>query len=107
MRPLLLGDDLHQIEFNLCRIIVIRQTNSLTHPVNMSIDRNAGTSKGISQNDIRCLPAHSWKGDQFLQGFWDVSLKPFYQFLTTFLNRLGFISIESGWPDLLFQFGQI
>ncbi len=48
MGPLFFRDDLHQIEFDLDRIVILRQTDSLAYPVNMGIDRNTGYSKGIS-----------------------------------------------------------
>jgi hypothetical protein len=107
MGPFFLRDDLHQIELNLDGIIVLRQANPSAQPVDMGVHGNARHSKGVSQNDIRCLPPYSGEGNQFLQSFWNISSESFDQFLAASLDRLGFVSIESGWPDLLLQFRQI
>jgi hypothetical protein len=48
MGPLFFRNDFHQIELHLDGIIVLRQTNSLAYPADMSIDHDAGNSKGIS-----------------------------------------------------------
>ena len=107
MGPLLLGDDLHQIELNLDGIIILRQPNPSAHPVNMRVHGNARHPEGISQNDVRCLPPHAGEGHQFLQIFWNIPSESSDQFLAALLDRLGFVSIESGWPDLRFQFCQV
>jgi len=63
MGPFLFWYDLDEIELNLDRIVVPRQTDSLTHPMDMGIDNNARYSICISQDDISCLPSHTRKGD--------------------------------------------
>ena len=40
MGPLLLGNDLHQVELNLHRVLVLSQTDSLAHSLNMRIDHH-------------------------------------------------------------------
>ena len=64
MGPLLLWNDLHQVELYLHRIIVLCQTDSLAHSLNMRVDHNAGNAEGIPQDDIGCLPANSGEGHQ-------------------------------------------
>ncbi len=107
MGPLFLRNDFHQIELNLDGVIILRQTNSLAHPAHVSIDRDAGDSEGIPQNDIRRFSSHPGKGHQIFEGFLDFPPKSLHQFLAAFLDRFGFISVESGRSNLLLQFRQI
>ena len=47
MSPLVLWDNVHQVELNLDGIVVLGETDSLTDPVDVGIDDNSRYVKGI------------------------------------------------------------
>ena len=96
-------DDLHQVELNLDRIIILRQTNPLTYSMDMGIHHDPGYSKGIPQDDIGSLSSHTGQGHQFVQGFWNLSFKAGHQLLTAFLDGFRLISDRILWAGCLPQ----
>src|SRR4030042_3926305 len=104
MGPLLLWNDLHQVEFDLDRIAVLRQTDPLADPLDMGIHRDSRNPKGIAQDDIGCLPSHTREGHQFLQGLRDLSSESCQQLLAALPYGLRIISVESRRSDLLLDF---
>src|SRR4030042_3013843 len=67
MGPLLLWNDLHEVELNLHRVIVLCQPDPLAHPLDMGVNHNTGNTEGIPQDDIGRLPADSAGRHQFRQ----------------------------------------
>ncbi len=66
MGPFLLRNDLHQVEFNLHRVLVLCQPDPLAHSLDMGIHDDPRDSKGIAQDDIGRLPSNSGEGHQLL-----------------------------------------
>ncbi len=62
MGPLLPGNDLHEVEFDLDGVFVLCQSDSPADALNMGIDDDPGDSKSITQDDIGCLSSHARKG---------------------------------------------
>ena len=105
--PLLFRHDLHEIDFDLDRVVFFGESYPLAHATHMGIDHNPGNSKGVSENDIGRLPSDAGKGHHLLQRFRYVTPEPSQQLLAAFLDGFGLIPVEARGSNVLFQFWQI
>ena len=106
MSPFFPGDDLHQIELNLDRIVVLRQTDPLAYSADVGIDGNPGYAVSISQEDIGGLSSYAGKGHQFFQGVWNLASESGHQPLATLLNGSCLVVIESCGANVFLQLFQ-
>lgn len=66
-RPLRLGNQDHQIAFDLFGDLMLSQAQPATEPAHVGINRDTGNVKGIAKNHVRRLPTNSRQFDKCIE----------------------------------------
>jgi len=64
--PTILGDDLHQFEFDFIRIIGLSPAQAVRNSFYVRVYGNGLLSIHIAQDDVGCFPTHSWESGELL-----------------------------------------
>ena len=68
------GKQGHEIRFDLLRIGLLREPESLRDPTDMGVDDHANIDgEGIAQDDVGRLPGDAWEREQIGHGVRDVA----------------------------------
>jgi hypothetical protein len=95
-------EDLHQGKFNLHSILRVNKPKKIGDPCNMSIDRQTGYVKAVTQNTVRRLASYTRQRDEFLKCPWNLTRESIKELTAAFPDILGLVFIETGSPDILF-----
>ena len=92
-----------EIEFDLVRVRVLCESESLRETHNMGIHADGLPPESVAENDIGCLSSHAGKRQQIVQLVGDFALEALDDFAAAVVNRLGFVAVEIDFVDFTFQ----
>ncbi len=98
--------DFHEIEFDLFRIVFLGQTDQIGQSLDMRINDDPRNPKGLSQNEVGCFSADSWKGYQRLELGWDLSVETSRKLRAEAFDGFGLVSKKPGGTDVLLKLAQ-
>ena len=101
--PAFLGDQLHQVELQLDRIGMPRQSHQPRQPNHVRIGNDARYAEGIAEDYIGGFTPHSRQTDQLLHTAGDLSLVLFGDIPAGRLDALGLVAKKAGTSYIFFQ----
>ena len=105
--PALLGDQGHQVELNLYRVLLTGEPQALGHPAHVGVHYETRDAEGVAQDDVGRLPADPRQFDQVIQVSRHLAAELLNQNPTEGLDTLGLLTVEPGGIDGLLQVGEV
>ena len=93
----------HEIELDLVRVRVLRESESLREAHHMGVDADGLLPESVAEDDIGCLSSHAGKREQILQLVRDFAFEALDDFAAAVVNRLGFVAVEIDFVDFTCQ----
>ena len=89
------GKQGHEIRFDLLRIGLLREPESLRDPTDMGVDDHANIDgEGIAQDDVGRLPGDAWEREQIGHGVRDLAAMLLDEKAHRAVDTLGLVSPE-------------
>jgi hypothetical protein len=102
--PFLLGQQIHEREFNFHGVHVASQAQATRHSSDVRIDRDARGIESVSEDDVGCFAADARQSDELRQGGWDFPSKSLDNRFTAGTDVVGLAPEESRRLDELLKF---
>ena len=106
LHPTLLGDEWHEVELDLHRVLFFGEPQALGDPAEMRVHKDTRHPEGVPQDHVGGLAAHPRQLHQLLQGPRHLAVEFFHQHLAEALDALGLVVKKAGGADHLFEIGQ-
>src|SRR4030042_5933907 len=87
--PAFPGRQGHEVEFNLHRVLVLGEAETLGHPAHVGVHRDSGNAEGVTQDDVRGFAADARELHQFPPGGRHLPAQPLHQGPADALAGLG------------------
>lgn len=105
--PLILGNEPHEVLFNLLRVFLSGETQPLTDACDVGIHNHSRRdSISGSQDDVGCFSSHAGERDQIVHRGRNLPAVFFIQNSAAFPNISGLVPVKTGTLNVLFQFSQ-
>ncbi len=101
--PFSFWNDLNQIEFELIGIGVFGQEQPAAKTYYVRIAYDALNAECVAQHDVCGFSSDACKGQQLVHGIWHLAFEIVNEFLAAVFNVPGFVSVEAGRADVIFE----
>lgn len=95
-----------EIEFDLVRVGILCESESLREAHHVGIDADGLLVKAVAQHDVGCLSSYARQAKKILQPVGDSAIEALDDFAAAVMNRFGFVAIEVDFVDLALQLRQ-
>ena len=92
-----------EIEFDLVRIGVLRESKSLREAHHVGVDADGLLAEGVAEHDVGCLSSYAGKAKKVVQFVGDFAIEALDDFAAAVMNRFCFIAVEIDFVDLVLQ----
>ena len=97
------GNQWREIELDLVRVRVLRESESLREAHHMGVHADGLPPESVAEHDIGCLSSHAGESEQIVQLVRNFAFEALDDFAAAVVNRLGFVAVEIDFVDFTFQ----
>jgi len=93
--PVFFGEDVAEFEFGFIRGFCFHVAPTVRDAMDVDVDTNRGESPAMGDDEVGGLSPNPFKGNEFFDCFWDLSVEIFQEYFAYFLDVLGLDFIKS------------